>query len=188
MDGQMACRLYRVRVEEHALLAADRTDLTDGLDASDLIIGIHHGNKAGILPNCVTHLLGKNDPVFVNVQKGDGKALLLQLVQGVQDGVMLEGRGDDMPFPFSCAQPCGGENGLIVGLAAAGGEGDLRCRAAETVCNALRCVGQRLRSGLTGRMQAGGVSINGIHVRQHGMDSRLTHFCCGAIIQIDPHT
>ena len=45
--------------------------------------------------------------------------------EGEQDGVVLKGGGDDVLFPLAETQPRGGEQGLVVGLAAAGGEDDL---------------------------------------------------------------
>ena len=51
--AQMARRLHRVRVEQHALFAADRADLRDGLDGADLVVGVHDRHKAGILADSV---------------------------------------------------------------------------------------------------------------------------------------
>jgi hypothetical protein len=61
----------------------------------------------------------------VHVQKRYLKALLFQPLQGMQDGVMLKCGGNDVLFALARAEIGGGGNGLIVGLAAAGGEIDL---------------------------------------------------------------
>ena len=63
--------------------------------------------------------MGEDDAVFVYIQKGDLKALPLQLLQGVQDSVMLECGGYDMLPALLPPQPCGGEDRLVVRLAAA---------------------------------------------------------------------
>ena len=59
------------------------------------------------------------------------KALLFQPLQGMQDGVMLKRGGNDVLFALARAEIGGGGNGLIVGLAAAGGKIDLARLRAE---------------------------------------------------------
>ena len=119
MDGKMARGLHRVGVEGDPLGPADRADLPDGLDGADLVVGVHDRYKTGVLPDGLLHLMGEDDAVFVYIQKGDLKALPLQLLQGVQDSVMLECGGYDMLPALLPPQPCGGEDRLVVRLAAA---------------------------------------------------------------------
>ena len=142
VDGQMAGGLDGVGVEGDLLLPADLADLGDGLDGADLVVGVHDGHQAGLLGDGLGHLLGGNETVFVDVQQGDGKALLLQLLEGVEDGVVLKGGGDDMGLPRAFPHPSGGEDGLVVGLAAAGGEIDLVGTAVEAVGHRLPGPGQ----------------------------------------------
>ena len=81
----------------------------------------------------------------MDIQQGDGKALPLQGLQGVEDGVVLKGGGDDVPLALPGAQVGGGEEGLGVGLAAAGGKGDLPELAAQAGGDPGPGLGQGLR-------------------------------------------
>ena len=78
----------------------------------------------------------------MDVQQGHGEALLLQFLEGVQDGVVLKGGGDDMGFPLPFSPAGGGENGLVVRFAAAGGKDNLFRAAVETAGHGLPGLGQ----------------------------------------------
>ena len=125
VNVQVARRLHRIGVEQHALLPAHRADLRDGQDGADLVVGVHDGDKAGVLPDGVSHLLSGDGAGGAHVQQLHVEALFFQLLQGVQDSVMLEGGGDDVLLALPLADTGGGDKSLIVGLAAAGGKGDL---------------------------------------------------------------
>lgn len=74
--------------------------------------------RQGVLGDGRLHLLGGDAAVCVDVQQGHGEALLLQFLEGVQDGVVLKGGGDDMGFPLPFSPAGGGEDGLVVRFAA----------------------------------------------------------------------
>ena len=93
--------LDSIGVKQYISLPADRSDLPDRLNGTDLIIGIHDGYQTGILPDRFLHLGRKNDSIFMNIKQGDIKALFFQLIQSVQNRMMFKGSGYDMPFPFS---------------------------------------------------------------------------------------
>ena len=181
----MPCRLHGVRVKQDAPRAADRADLGNGLDRADLVVGVHDRHKTGVVPNGVCDLLGQDDAVFTDGKQRDLKPLPLQLFECVQDRVMLERGGDDVHFSLPLAEPRGAQKRLIVGLAAAGGEGDLSRGAAETVRHALPRRGKRLGGSLTERVQAGRVAILLLQIREHGFDGGTAHFGRRRVIQIN---
>ena len=86
----MSDRLHRVGVKQNAVLMADRADLRNRLNGADLVVGGHDRNKAGVLADRGFQLIQADDAVFVNRQKRDFKAVLFQLVQRVQDGVVFK--------------------------------------------------------------------------------------------------
>ena len=187
VDGQVPRRLDRVGVEQHPRLPADCADLRDGLDGADLVVGVHDAYQAGVGPDGRPDLLRRHQAVFVDVQQGDGKAFALQPFQGVEHRVVLEGGGDDVALALPGPQGGGGTNGLVVRLAAAGGEGELPCLAAKTGGDSPPGVLQGLPGPLAEGVEAGGVAVDLVHIGQHSVHSGPAHLRCGRVIGIDFH-
>ena len=78
INRQMPGRLHRVGMEGYALRPAYLPDFRNGLDGTDLVVGVHNGNKAGVLPDGICHLGRKYPSVFMNIQQLDLKAGLFQ--------------------------------------------------------------------------------------------------------------
>ena len=187
VDGDMARRLHRVRVEDNALFAADRADLRDGLDGTDLVIGVHDRHKAGVLADGAAHLLGRDDAVFVDVQQRDLVAVFLKLLERMQYRVMLKRRGNDVFFALLRADGRRGENGLVVRLAAAGGEGDLPRLGTQTPGYRFARRGERFRRLLAECIKARGVAVPGVQIRQHRVDGRFAHLRGRRVVRIYKH-
>lgn len=77
-------------MEPNAMLFADFTNLRDGLDGADLVIGIHDGDKAGLIGDGGLELFRDDDAVFMHVEVRDLKALFFERCAGVQHRVVLE--------------------------------------------------------------------------------------------------
>ena len=107
----------------------------------------------------------------MHIQKGDLKALPFELLQGVQDGMVFKGSGDDMPLAPLQPKLCGGEEGLVVRLAAAGGEYKL----------------PGIGGLLTGGVEAGGIAIDPVQKGEHGVNGGGTHFGGCGVVCIDFH-
>lgn len=118
VDGQMAAALDRVSVEQHAGLPAQRSDVRDGLDGTDLIVGKHHRHQAGIRPHGLPDRLRRHHTVGRNIQQCDGESLLLQRLEGMEHRVVLKLGGDKMAFALPGAQGRAGAQSLDVRLAA----------------------------------------------------------------------
>ena len=187
IDGHVAGGLDRVGMEEDLPLTTEGADLGDGLDGADLVVGKHDGDEAGVVPQGVRHVLDKDDAVGVRVEERDLEALLLEAVQGMEDGVVLKHGGDDMPLPFPGAEAGRGDDGLVIGLAAAGGEGDLLRVGVEVMGNGLTGGLQGLLRLLAEGIETGGVSIQVGQVGQHGVEGGLAHAGGGRIIGVDEH-
>ena len=104
VHGQVTHRLDGVGVEEHPVAAAHLPNFGDGLHRANLVVGVHDGHQTGLRGHGLLHLLGGHHAVFVDVQEGDGKALLLQGLQGVEHGVVLKGGGDDVGLALHFAK------------------------------------------------------------------------------------
>ena len=187
VDGQVTRRLNGVGVEQNALFPAHGADLLNGQDAADLVVGVHDRHQAGILPDGVGHLPGGDHAVFVDRQQLHLEALLLQLLQGVENGVVLEGGGDDVHLALAAADGGGGKQGLVVGLAAAGGEDDLTGLAVQAPGHGLAALHQQLRRPLAHAVQAGGVAVVLLHGGKHGVQGRPAHPGGGRVICVNSH-
>ena len=137
VDGQMTGRLHGVGVEQHARLAADCANLADRQDGADLVVGVHDGNQARILADGVFHLLRRHGTDGADGEQLDGEALFFELLERVQHGVVLERGRNDVLFALAFAEARGGEDGLIVGLAAAGGEVNFARGGVQAFCDAV---------------------------------------------------
>ena len=112
----------------------------------------------------------------------DGTDLVVGIHDGDQTGVGADGvanllGGDVVTFLHI----------QIVGLAAAGGEGDLPGLAAKALGHRGAGGIQSFFSFLTHGVEAGGVAVDFIEIGQHGIDGRLAHGggCC--VIGVDVH-
>ena len=182
VDGQMPHRLYRVSMEGDFPLPAQRPDLSDGLDGANLIVSVHDGHQGGVLPDSGGHVLHFDNTTFVYRQKGDLKTLLGQLLHGVEDGVVLNGGGDKVLFAATRPEFGGADDGLVVRLAAAGGEVNLPGLGPDGTGHRLPGGLQRLLGLLAGGMEAGGIAPELLHGVQHGLLSGGAGFCgCGVV-------
>ena len=119
VDVQVTCRLDGVGVEEHALLTADGAYLAYRHDRAYLVVCIHYGDKAGVVPDSGGDLSGGDCTRFAHGQQLYFKAAALQLFERVQDRVMLKRRGNYVLLAFFCAELRCGDERLIIRLAAA---------------------------------------------------------------------
>ena len=154
VDGQMPRGLHGVGVEQHASLAADCADRADRQDGADLVVGVHDGNQARVLADGVFHLLRRHGADGADGEKLDLEALFFKLLERVQHGVVLERGRNDVLFAFAFAEARGGEDGLIVGLAAAGGEVNFARGGVQAFCDAVARAEQRPGRLLADGMQA----------------------------------
>lgn len=114
-----------------------RPDVGNGLNGANLVVGIHDGHKTCVVRDGLGHLLGGDAAGLMDIQQGDGEALLLQLLEGVEDGVVLKGSGNDVGLSPRLSPAGGGENGLVVRLAATRGKVDLLRPAVKAVRHGL---------------------------------------------------
>ena len=187
VDGQVPHGLHCVRVEEDAVLAANRAELPDGLDGADLVVGKHHRDKAGVLPDGGFQLLGPHKPVLMHIQERHREALLLQRLQRMEHGVVLKGGGDDVRFADLAAEGGGGAEGLVVGLAPAGGEEDLPRFGVDDGGDIGAGRLQELLCPLADSIQARGVAEIRLHTGEHGVNGGAAHLCGGCVVCVYLH-
>ena len=146
-------------MEEHALFMAELGDLRDGLDGADFVVHHHHAHQGGVVGDCGGHVGKAHHAVGVDIEIRHGEALLLQRLHGVEHGVVLKGRGDEVLLPLLGAKQCAGQKRLIVGLAAAAGEVDLPGLCAQAGGHIRPGLVQQLLGPLAHGVQAGRVAV-----------------------------
>ena len=119
VDGNGPGGLHCVGVEQHARLPGDLTDLSNGFQRADLVIGGHDGNQGRVVRQRPANVVRGNQTVFVHRQIGDAKAVPFQRAAAVQHCVMLDGGGNDVLFSRLC---CSAADGPVVTFTAPGGE------------------------------------------------------------------
>ncbi len=135
VQAECAAGLDGVGVERHLVGAGDGADLGDRLNSAHLVVGVHDADQRRVGPDGLFHRSGVHQAVAVHRHVGHVKAkVLLQLLDGVADGVVLDGRGDDVVL-LGAVAPLKGHaaQGQVVALGAATGKDDLVGRAAQDV-------------------------------------------------------
>ena len=120
--------------------------------------------------------------MLIHGQVGDVEAGVLQVLAGVEHGVVLDGGGDDVAACGSKGVGDAAEGG-VVRLGAAAGEHHLAGAAAENAGHGVAGVGEGLLRLLTDAVDAGGVAEKLRHVGQHelqhapvkGRGARMVH-------------
>ena len=110
-----------------------------------------------------------------------------QTVQRVQDGVVLEGGGDDVAAALCRTERGSGEERLIIAFTAAGGEHKLVRRTPEQARHCLARADEDAACSLPCGVQAGGIAVLLPQTGEHRGERRLTQARGGGIIGIDKH-
>ena len=96
MDGNLAESLDRIGVEQDVPLAAHLGDLGDREEHSRLVVGVHEADQNRVRPDRSSHLVRIQHTLAVHRQPRDRAPLTLQMIGGMEDGVMLDRRDDEM--------------------------------------------------------------------------------------------
>ena len=96
VEVDLADALHRVRVEEHAALARDLADRLERLHRADLVVGEHDADEDRLVGDGLLHVVRVDAAVLVDAEVGDLEALFLEALAGVEDGLVLGHRRDDV--------------------------------------------------------------------------------------------
>ena len=96
VDGQLAHGLHAVGVEKDAGLAGDARDLGERLHRSQLVVGVHDGDKHGLGAQGAADVAGGNQAVGGDADARHRNALAFELGAGGEHGRVLDGSGDDV--------------------------------------------------------------------------------------------
>ena len=164
-----------------AELVGQLCQLADGHDRTHLVVYHHNGDQDGVLTQGSLQRVGGDASLGIGLEVSDLIAPGFQLLHAIEDGMMLDGSGDDVLVLFSVAF-YGAEDGPVIGLGAAGGEKHpIRFRAhggSYLLPGGAQCPGGIDAEGVQGT----GVAPVFCKGQGHGFHGLGTGFCGGRII------
>ena len=185
-DIQRNCanRLHRVRVEEYAAFMAERANLRDGFERADFVVRRHHADQHGVRAQGVLHLLDGHEAVRIHREIRHLPTLRFQPLAGVQDGVMLNLRGDDVSALLLMRKRRALER-PVVALRSARGEIDFLRAAPQCRCDLPPRALDRLFRIPPRRMNGRRVAIHLHIIRKHCLHHGLRNGGRRRVIQIN---
>ena len=180
--------LHRVDVEQDTAPCANPGDeLGDRLDRPDLVVGEHERDEDRPIGDARASSWSGIDPaIAVDRQLDDLEAELLEVAQGVTDGVMLDRGGDD-PVAARLARPGRALEGKVVGLGAARCEHDLAGLGVEARRDTVVGVIERGASRPTERVRRTRVAEGLGQEREHGIEDLAADRRGRRVIEVDRH-
>ncbi len=189
VDVELSEGLDGVGVQRDLGLTGDGGQFADRHDGADLVVGPHDGGQGdvvGVAPDGFAEGVGVHAPVAVDGQVVDLGALVLgEPVHGVEDGVVLDGAGDD-PGPGGIGVapgPVEALDGEVVGLRAAGGEDHLAGAGADRLGEGLAGLLDGTAGPAAGGVQGGGVPRGG-ELRGHRRGGLRQHGGGGGVVEV----
>ena len=142
VGGNLAGRLRRVGVEEHAVLAGDARALFDRLDRANLVVGVHDADEDRARRDGLSEVVGIDAAAAVHGQIRCAGAQACEKPARCDDGRVLDLRGDDV-VPLVAPREVHAFEREVVGLASAAREDHFVGRATEESRNLAAGVLQR---------------------------------------------
>ena len=177
-----------VGVKEDPPFPAQGPNLPDGLDGADLVVGEHDSHQAGVLPEGLLQILQPDHTVLIDRKVRHLKALLLQLLQGVEHRVVLNGVGDDVALPPLRPQAGGLGDGPVVRLRAAAGEVDLPGLSVQALGHGLPGPDEGQIGVPSLPVEAAGVAVELVHSGEHRVHGGFAHGRGGRVVSVYEHT
>ncbi len=183
VDRDDARRSPSVRVKRNVELAARGGELLDGLDRSDLGVGVHDGDERGAFRELLAEPRGRNEPVPVDGEDAELVPFLGERARRVQNRVVLD-RGDHDPVRFLFSRRGDTLEGEVVGLRPRRGEYHVPGLGADEGGHLLPRPGERLRGGLSAGMHAQGVPEPVPQELRHGSRGLRAHRPGGYVVHV----
>src|SRR6266545_4252309 len=131
-------RLRRVSVKQNAVLAGDPGNVGDRLNGSNLVVSVYDGDQDRAGSDGASYVVRLDTPEAVHANVRHRSAHTLQKTTRIDDGRVFHLGGDDVSVIRSLGEKHALE-GVIVGLASAAGEHNLKWCAAQQVSDLAAC-------------------------------------------------
>src|SRR3984893_3385960 len=193
VNGKLSSGLHCICMKVNVSVRRDAANLLERLYSAKLIIGVHHGNKCGLLANGPAQLVRRDKTLAVNRQVGDIYTALLQSLAGIEHSFMLDRASDDVlgsssavPIPERSQQwLCYAKNTVVVRFRAATGENDFLRPRADQRCYLLARRFNPGASSLSEGMNRSSVAKFPRKKREHRVEHVRLDSRSGMMIQID---
>src|SRR6185312_8360595 len=96
VDGRLGGGLHRVGVEPDISFLGNAADFPNRLNGSGFVVRHHHANQAGVGAEGAANLIGIDSAIRANRQERDFKTALCEPFRGMEYGVVLDGRCNDV--------------------------------------------------------------------------------------------
>ena len=165
VDGHLASRLHSVGMEEDVRFGGNRADSIHVLQHARFIIGVDNAYELGVRLDRAAHVVGVEQAAGIDRQVCDLAANFFEALAGVEDGVVLDGRSDDVVAGLDDAK-----KRKVVAFRTPTGEDDFGSAAVQQLRHLLASVfhsGSRLLALLVNR---GRIAELLHEVRPHGVE------------------
>ena len=187
-DRYLSESLHRVHMKEGgcALAFEDGRNGVYGFDRTQLVVDIHQAHKDRFFVDRVFQRRNRYRAEAIHGKNDDLKALFAETFVCLQHAGVLHG-GDHHAVPLAPPRCRGAEDGEVVGLGAAGGEGQTFRAAAKGDRHGLPCFFAQLFGRKAQLVQRRGVAPVGLHGGQHPLLCRVAKRRGGAVVKISLH-
>ncbi len=177
--------LRGVGVQQDALGLGDLADLGNRLDDADFVVGVHDADQNRLVGDGRLQLLQIHQTVGLHREIGDAHAVLFKPLAGVEDGLVLGGRGNDVVALFGIHFGHALQR-QIVRFGGAAGEHDLFASGADQTRDLLaRLLDRFLGFPTKAVIAAGGIAERLKEIRLHGVEYARIHRGGRVIIHVD---
>ena len=146
---------------------------------------MHDGNQHGVRANRALHVIRIKDAARTGAHVGYADAKFFRGLRGVEDRVVLDRRGDDVPGRRAGRQD-DAEDRSVIRLRASAGEDDFAGPCMDELRNLLASFLHRVPCLLAEPMDGGGVAEVRGQIGHHRLDHFRRDLCRCVIVQINP--
>ena len=185
VDRNLTDRLSRVGVEDHAAFVAELANLNYRLNYANLVVGVHDRHQDGLVVHCALQVIEIDQAVLLDGHIGDAVPILFEALAGVEHGLVLGNRGDNVVtlLAIHLRHTLDGE---VIALGGAGSEDDLFCGRADQLGDTLaRGLDAFFGSPSKGVIAAGSIAELLHEVGQHLFEDTRVHRCGGVVVHVD---
>ena len=185
VDAEVRGRLHGVGVHQRARVARvdAAADLGDVVDRADLVVRVHHGDERRVVAHSRLDLGGVGPALGVDADDRQLGALALELLGGVEHGVVLDGGGHEVAPPAGRAERAAQRE--AVRLRSARGEDNLARRRAQPGRDGRPRLIERLLGALRLDVNRGGVVPAVLEPGPHRLDHGRVGRRGGGVVQVD---
>ena len=160
------------------------SQLFDGLNGADLVVGHHNADQRRVGANGRFHIFGVDIALAVRLDIAHFKADAFQHGHAVQNGMMLKCAGDQVLFSLCCQLERCALHSPVVGLAAAAGKKDLTGIGIQCLGHLCAAGVYQLLGLVAHRIVAAGIAARAVQRFIHGCQCLRAAGGSGSVIQI----